>query len=131
MVDWAILEDSTSSILLLEVQFDSGPSDLYLLVLRMTFGEAGQELQRSAPNAIIAPVVAGEDSGFLHDGVFDDPTCLDFLSLIENSRELKTRQGKIRSVRGSRFRKIQGRADRPLSVKRGSVEQSNTSILYG
>ena len=131
MVDWALLEDSGSSILLLEVQLDTGPADLYLLILRMTFGEAGQELQRSAPNAIIAPVVAGKDSGFLHDGVFDDRTCLESLSLIENSRELPTRKGKIRSVRGSRFRKVQGRGDRPLSVKRGSAEQSNTSILYG
>jgi len=131
MVDWAILEASNSALLLLEVQFDNPPSDFYLLPLSMTFGDAGQELQQAAPNSVIAPVVAAKNSGFLHDGAFKDETCVDLLSVIDNNQELPSRHGKIRGVRGYHFPKIQGAADHPLAVKRGSAEQSNTSILYG
>ena len=131
IVDWAVLETSSSALTLIDVQFDSGPPDFYLVPLGMTFGDGSKELQQSAPNAIIAPVVAAKDSGLLHDAVFSDQACLEFLSIIENDRELQARHGKIRGVRGSRFRKIQGRSQRSLALKRGSAEQSNTSLLFG
>ena len=131
IADWAILEGSNSALTLLEVQFDSGPSDLYFVPLGMTFGEAAMDLQQAAPNAIIAPVAAVTNSGLLHEGAFDDQMCLDFLSTIENGRELQAHHGKIRGVRGSRLRKTPRRADGALAVKRSSAEQSNTSILYG
>jgi maltose alpha-D-glucosyltransferase / alpha-amylase len=131
MADWAVLEASNSALMLLEVQFDSGPSEIYLIPLAMTFGEAAAELQRSAPNAIISPIASGRKSGLLHDGVFDDGACLELLSLIEDGRKLNARHGSIRGVSGSRLGAVQGTNDAPLPVKRGSAEQSNTSMLYG
>lgn len=131
VADWAVIKPPYAAVMLLEAQFDSGPSELYLLPLGMSFGEAAEELQQTAPQAIIAPVVAATKPGLLHDGVFDDNACLDFLSLIEQGREVQACHGTIRGVPGLRFAEIRGPAEAALAVRRALTEQSNTSILYG
>lgn len=131
VVDWASLNDSRSALAMVEVQFVTGAPDVYLTPLAMTFGDAAEELERTAPSGDIAPIVSGKEFGLLHDGVFDDATCAALFSLIENGLELKTRQARISGVRGKVFREILGSAQIPLPVRRGSAEQSNTSILYG
>jgi maltose alpha-D-glucosyltransferase / alpha-amylase len=131
IIDWATLRSSHSVLVLLEVLFDTGRLDVYLLPLALSFAEAAEELQKTSPNAIISSVISGRKSGLLHDAVFDDSTCSELLSLIENAEELEGRHGRIRSTPGKSFRNILGTASMPLPVRRGSAEQSNTSILYG
>jgi maltose alpha-D-glucosyltransferase/alpha-amylase len=131
IVDWTPLNASHSALAWIEVQFDAGTSEMYLTPLAMTFGEAADELRRAAPNAIVASILSAKVSGLLHDGVFDDRTCLELLSLIQDGRELSTRNARIRGVRGEAFQDVLGSAEMPLSVRRSSAEQSNTSILYG
>jgi maltose alpha-D-glucosyltransferase/alpha-amylase len=129
--DYAVMDASNSALSLVEVEFDSGPADRYLIPLAMTLEEASQDLQRASPNSVVAPVVSGKSTGFLHDGVFDDKTCAAIFSLIENSKELQARNGRIQGVRGKAFKDVLGSSDAPLQVRRSSAEQSNTSILYG
>jgi len=131
VADWAVLEAPSSAVLLLEVEFDSGPAELYLMPLGLTLGEAAERLQQAAPQAIIAPVSTPDKSGLLHDGVFDDNTCLHFLSLIEEGREVEACHGHIRGLRGGRLAEIRGSQEAGLAVRRVAAEQSNTSILYG
>ena len=88
VVDWASLNVSQSVLAMIEVQFESGTPDVYLMSLAMTFGDAAEELRRTSPNTIVGPVVSGKASGLLHDGVFDDKTCAALFSLIE--KELAT-----------------------------------------
>ena len=131
ILDWTALQSSQSAMVLVEVEFDSGRSDVYFLLLAMAFGETAEELQRTSPNAIIAPLFSDRGPGMLYDGVFDDNTCLELLSFIENKGELEGRHGRIRGTPGTSLRNILGTATVPLPVRRGSAEQSNTSILYG
>jgi maltose alpha-D-glucosyltransferase/alpha-amylase len=131
IVDWVTMNSSHAALALAEVRSDSGLSDTYLLPLAMTWGSEGEELQRVAPHAVIAPIASGKTVGILHDGVFDDKTCGALFSLIEKSDELPMHQGRIRGVRGTAFQNILGTVELPLPVRRGSAEQSNTSILYG
>lgn len=131
VVDWTSLNASRSVLAMVEVQFVSGAPDVYLTPLAMTFGDAAEELQRTAPNAIIAPIVSGKETGLLHDGAFDDAVCTALLLLIQDGLELDTCQAHISGVRGKVFRDVLGSAQTPLPVRRGSAEQSNTSILYG
>ena len=131
ILDWATLGSSQSVLMLLEVSFDTGRSDVYLLPLAMSFAEAAEELQRTSPNAVVASVISGKASGLLHDAVFDDKTCLELLSVIEKGGQLEGRHGRIRGTPGTSFGDILGTASTPLPVRRGSAEQSNTSILYG
>jgi maltose alpha-D-glucosyltransferase/alpha-amylase len=131
ILDWAILETSHSALALVEVQSDGGLSDTYLLPLAMTLGDGCDELHRTAPNAVIAPIALGNMLGLLHDGVFDDQTSAALFSLIENEGKLQARQGRIEGIRGAAFLNILASADTPLPIRRASAEQSNTSILYG
>jgi maltose alpha-D-glucosyltransferase/alpha-amylase len=131
VVDWARLEKSEAILVQVEVQFASGSPDIYLLPLAMSFGDAAEELQRTAPHAIVAPVVSQKGEGLLHDGVFDDKTCTAFFSMIENGLTLNAEHARVSSVRGKVFQAVLGTAETPLPVRRSSAEQSNTSILYG
>jgi maltose alpha-D-glucosyltransferase/alpha-amylase len=122
---------SQSALALVEVEFDTGPPDLYFLPLAMSFGDAENELQRSDPNAIIAPVLSQRGAGLLYDGVFDDQTCALLFSLIENASRINARQGSLRGIRGKAFLDLMVPVETTLQVRRSSAEQSNTSILFG
>jgi maltose alpha-D-glucosyltransferase / alpha-amylase len=129
--DWAPFHSSHCAVVLVEVRFDDGGSEVYLLPLAVSYADDAAELQRTSPNAIVAAIISGEGAGVLHDGVFDESTCQEWLSFIENEGELKSRHGSIRGLRGKVFRGLRGTSGAPLSVRRGSAEQTNTSILYG
>src|SRR5499427_6923253 len=124
VLDWALLR-SQCAIVLVEVEFDSGGLDVYLLLLAMAFAEASEEIQRTSPNAVIAPVFSDRGSGLLYDGVFNDNACLELLSFTENKDEMEGRHGRIRGMPGKSFREILGVPAAPLTVRRGSAEQSN------
>jgi maltose alpha-D-glucosyltransferase/alpha-amylase len=131
IVDWTMLRSSQSVLVLLEVLFDTGRSDVYLLPLALSFADAAEELQRTSPNAVVSSVISGRESGLLHDAVFNDKACLELFSLFENDAVLEGRHGRVRATHGRPFRGILGTASPALPVRRGSAEQSNTSILYG
>ena len=131
IVDAAVLDESNAALALVEVQFGSGISETYQLCLAMAFGEVADELRRTAPSAGIAAIVSNRVSGLLHDGVFDDKTCAAWLALIENAGKLDAHRGHSRGVPSNAFRGILESAELPLQVRRGSAEQSNTSILFG
>jgi maltose alpha-D-glucosyltransferase/alpha-amylase len=131
IADWTILHSSDSALVWLEVQYGGGFSDLYLMPVGMTLGDAAAELQQASPNAILAPVIAHKKSGLLHDGLLDDGACRELLSFIQNQGELETQHGNVRGSRGKAFQDVLGPASGPLQVRRGSAEQSNSSVLYG
>jgi maltose alpha-D-glucosyltransferase/alpha-amylase len=131
ILDWARFPSPHSSVALVEVQFDDGGSEVYLLPLAMSFADTADELQRTSPNAIVAAIISDQGAGLLHDGMFDDSACQALLSLIEKECELESCHGHIRGLRGGAFQGLRGPEGTPLSVRRGSAEQSNTSILYG
>jgi maltose alpha-D-glucosyltransferase/alpha-amylase len=131
LLDWAMLGRPQSVLCLIEVRFEEGWTDSYLLPLAMAFGAAGEQLRGRTPNAIVAPVTSDKLSGLLYDGVVDDLSCRALFSLIENGSELPGHEGRILGVRGGAFQAVLGPAPLPLPVRPGSAEQSNTSILYG
>jgi maltose alpha-D-glucosyltransferase/alpha-amylase len=132
ILDWASLNASQSVLAMIEVQFESGTPDVYVTLLAMTFGDAAEEIRRTAASTIVGPIMSGKVSGVLHDGVFDDKACAGLFSLIEKETELDARHTRIFGVQGKVFRDVLGgAATTPLPVRRGSAEQSNTSILYG
>jgi maltose alpha-D-glucosyltransferase / alpha-amylase len=131
VVDWAVLQESHSVLVQLEVQFHSAPPEVYLLPLAMAFSNAAEELQKTAPNAIVTPIVSEKVPGLLHDGLFDDKTCAALFALIENQRELNGRHGRISGLPGKALQDVLGSAEIPLPVRRSSAEQSNTSVFYG
>src|ERR1700733_3284705 len=124
-------DGSQSALVLVEVAFDNGPADLYFLPLAMSFGDAESELQRTAPHAIIAPVLSQRGAGLLYDGAYDDQTCSLLFSLIEKASGINAPQGCLRGIRGKAFLDLMTPTEQALQVRRSSAEQSNTSILFG
>jgi maltose alpha-D-glucosyltransferase / alpha-amylase len=131
LAQWFPLSASGSALAFVEVQFVAGAAETYFLPLATSFGEASEDLRRSSPNAIVASIVSGRDSGALHDGVLDDKTCVELVALIENGADLKRRNGRIRGVPSAAFARVAGPDSAGLPVRRASVEQTNSSILYG
>jgi maltose alpha-D-glucosyltransferase/alpha-amylase len=128
ILDWAALQPSKAALALVEVQYEGGGTEMYLVLLGMMFGQTADELRRAVPNAVISPIASREGSGILHDGVYDDGACAALLLLIENSGEVAMRRGTIRGQPSAAFQELRGTA--PLPVRRSSAEQSNTSVLY-
>ena len=105
--------------------------DTYVLPFAVAVNEAADRVAERSPNGIVSPVSTPEGPGVLYDGTFDDSTCEQLLSFIERGGELKTQHAVMRGLSSSVFREVRGPEEEPIPVRRGSAEQSNTSILYG
>jgi maltose alpha-D-glucosyltransferase / alpha-amylase len=130
ITEWMAIPDSNAVFVLVEVQYERGDPDRYFLPLGLTFGKDAEKMQETFPSAIIAPVVATGGSGFLHDAVFDDRAGAAFLTFVERGQQMRGRNGSMRGAPGAEFGTLRGPAETSLAVKRGSAEQSNTSIVY-
>ncbi len=130
IVDWAALPDSGAALAMLEVRYDAGDPDTYLVPLSSSFGDASAALVQSSPNAVLCPVTAREQGGVLHDAIFSEAFCRELADMIAGSREIRMHSGVLRGLPSSAFAAIRGDAA-VLPVKRGSIEQSNTSVMYG
>src|SRR5579864_4002061 len=130
IADWMPLTDSNAVLALVEVQHVKGEPDRYFLPLGLTFGKDAEKMHETFPGAIIGPAVSASGPGFLHDAVFDERACAAFLSFIERGKQARARNGLIRGVPGTDFEALRGPAESSLAVRRGSAEQSNTSIFY-
>ncbi len=131
ILDWARVSDATPALVLVEVEYEHGDPDTYLLTLGKSFGEEADKLRQAAPNSILSAIVTREGTGILRDGMLDDAACSALLNLIATAGQAVSRHGTIRGIPSTELAAIRGQADTSLPVRRSSAEQSNTSVLYG
>jgi maltose alpha-D-glucosyltransferase/alpha-amylase len=125
--DWGRMGDD--ALALIEITYAGGDRDTYFVPLSISIGVAGEALARNHANAVLAAVTTPDGSGYLHDGMFDDETARELLALIGDAGELPMQHGKVRGVPNAHFAELRG--EEMLEPRRGSAEQSNTSILFG
>ena len=119
-----------TAILLLRVVYVDGPGDTYTLPVSVLRDDAADEARTGAPESIIAPMQMGATGG----GVLVDATTLPgfrsaLLTTIEREEQLPTRSDSTLAGKpSSAFGLLRG--VEPLPSRRGSAEQSNTSLLY-
>ncbi|HEY4359937.1 MAG TPA: maltose alpha-D-glucosyltransferase [Bryobacteraceae bacterium] len=130
IVDWMMLPESPAVLAIIEVSYDKVGPDNYFLPLGLAFGKDADHLHETSQNAIVAPVVSAGEPGFLYDGAIDDRACAALLSFVEFAKQAPSRQATIRGVPGAGFQALRGPSDIALAVRRGSAEQSNTSLVY-
>ncbi len=130
VVDWGTFNNGDSALALLQVNYESGEPDTYLLPLGMAFGSAATELQEKSPVAIIATVASAQGAGVLHDGLFSEDALAALLGVIESSGEVATQNGQIGGLPSSILSSLRGDG-LELRARRSSAEQSNSSIFYG
>jgi maltose alpha-D-glucosyltransferase/alpha-amylase len=129
VADSTVLRASNSALIMLEVRYELGEPEKYMVLLGMAFGDRAEELRQSAPKAVIAGIVSDEGAGVLYDALFNDAACEELLAFIANQSQTTTQSGAFRGVRAAGF---QAGGDEPqLIVRRSSAEQSNSSILFG
>jgi len=131
IVDWTRLPGSQAALALVEVRYQSGQPDDYLMPLAMAFGGEADKLREAFPNGILFSVRSSQGRGVLHDGMLDDTACAALLSFIADGEQTGSRGGRIRGIAGTQFAAIRGAAESSLAVRRVSAEQSNTSVIFG
>ncbi len=131
LLDWAEIPQTSSVLTLLALKFEDGTEDNYFLALGKRFGASADTLQAEFPNSIIAKVQSGKEDGVLYDAIYDDATCIALLSLIESDAVIISAHGELRGRRSSALEAARGPAGGPLVPKRGTAEQSNSSVHFG
>jgi maltose alpha-D-glucosyltransferase / alpha-amylase len=129
LADWAKFQGA--ALVLIDVEFDMGDPERYFLPLAMTFGKAAHRISESTPAAVLSAVTSLEGEGVLHDAIQDDDFCSGLLAAIGNSKELQAQHGRMAAFASAAFNDLRGSLDAPLAVRRGSAEQSNSSIIFG
>ena len=131
VVDWVSLDGLHAALSLVEVQYESGSPETYFVPMAMTVGKPAEALRQTAPDAVLAAIVTPEGAGVLHDALWEDDFCAALLGLISNGRELPARHGLIRGSPSTATSLLPTAPETPLAIRRGSAEQSNSSVLYG
>ncbi len=135
MADWGKLDCIGAMVCLVQVEYDTGKADRYLLPLAIAFGSAAQTLRGNSPASILSTLLSPNGEGVLYDATFDAVACQGLLDLIATSKEFPTQHGTMQGAGSSALTrmlaKTKGPADKLLSPRRSLVEQSNTSILFG
>jgi maltose alpha-D-glucosyltransferase/alpha-amylase len=133
--DWVEVEvgdaNKRAAIAFLSISYDDGSGDTYFLPLSIATGESAERLLSTAPNVVVCRLSLDGEDGLLEDGGFDDDACVAFLNLIGKRGEIRTNHGTIRGLPSSAFGAIRGPDEERLPVRRGSAEQSNTSVMFG
>jgi maltose alpha-D-glucosyltransferase / alpha-amylase len=125
--DWGKVGDH--ALALVEVTYGGGDRDTYFVPLAVSIGAAGEAISRSHGAAVLTAVTTPDGSGYLHDAMFDDEAGRELLALVGRSGELAMQHGTVRGLPSANFAELRG--EEMLEPRRGSAEQSNTSIMFG
>jgi maltose alpha-D-glucosyltransferase/alpha-amylase len=129
--DWAVFNQGVSALVLVEIQYAEGPSDTYLVTLGLLFGKDADALRVESPNALLARVSSSAGDGVLHEAIFNDTASEALLALIADGTEFSSREGTILGIPSSALAQLKGSSGEPAAPRRGSAEQSNTSVVFG
>jgi maltose alpha-D-glucosyltransferase / alpha-amylase len=113
------------------VQYTEGECDTYLVTLGLLFGRAAEALREESPNAVLARLTSVDGEGVLHEAIFNDTASQALLALISGGSQIPSREGALLGIPSTALARLQGDSGEPPAARRGSAEQSNTSILFG
>ncbi len=124
------LEGTDAAILLLRVEYTEGPSDTYTLPVAVVRNGDADALRSDSPESIIATMQLGATAGaVLADALVVPDVRYALLAMIGTSGRHDTRcHGTISGRPSSAFSTLHG--TQPLNSRKGSAEQSNSSLLY-
>ncbi len=125
--DWGRMGDL--ALALVEISYAGGDRDTYFVPLAISVGPSGDSICKNHGTSVLTSVTTPDGKGYLHDGMFDDEAARELLELIADAGEIQMQKGTVRGVPSARFAELRG--DEVLDPRRGSAEQSNTSVLFG
>jgi trehalose synthase-fused probable maltokinase len=125
LADWAELPASggRAFLVLFELTFGDGGTDLYFLPLGVTEGIPRDEA--------LATVRGPGGGAILHDALADDAVCSALLDAIGRNQEFATRAGSIRAFPTTAFAGLRGPSEVHLAVSHLPATSSNSLVRYG
>jgi maltose alpha-D-glucosyltransferase/alpha-amylase len=135
IADWTALDGKGTILCLVQVVYDNGKFDRYLVPLALAFGAAAQILRDQAASSILWGAISPTGEGVLYDATYDAASCQRLLRLISESAEAATQHGTLRGSASSVLSSLLATPNEDdhqgLTPRHGSAEQSNTSVLFG
>jgi maltose alpha-D-glucosyltransferase/alpha-amylase len=118
-----------SRILIVDIYYQEGLPDSYVLPVVYSSEENIRTLVAQVPHAIIVKTVMGNERGILYDGMHDDAFRGALLDVVANRRVVKGTKGELRGTPREPFR---GVLDAPLVIETGLLNagQGNTTVFY-
>ena len=131
VVDWGALPKSDATFALVEVQYEHGEPETYLVLMAMAFGDRAEELRQSASRCVIAGIVSGNGPGVLCDAVLNNAVCEELLGIVTERVRIASRLAIVEGELSAALPSVDAAEKPALTVRRGSSELNNTSIVYG
>ncbi|HEY9045049.1 MAG TPA: maltose alpha-D-glucosyltransferase [Ohtaekwangia sp.] len=123
------LQENIAVILLIEVYYQSGLSEIYQLPVAFGKGAFAAKIKESCPQSILANLTLGEETGILYDAIYG----LEFQqAIIQGMASHQTIDLKDSDVRFSGNPVLENYVNTHETIKPRVLggEQSNTSIIY-
>ena len=117
-------------VLLVHLEYTEGDPELYALGVTFATGEEAARLQHEHPEAILAHLRWGDESGILYDAFREKEFCQSLLDAIRQHHHFKGMSGELVALPTPAFVKS-GAEEHPLEPSLGKAEQSNTSVVFG
>ena len=127
--------EGDACILLVNVDFTDGESEIYVLPIALALGDRAKEISERSPDHVIAQVSHGSNGnvspGILHDASSEPALALALLDSMDRRRRFRSRTGEIQTTPTARYRELLGAREEPCEPRVLRGEQSNTSIAFG
>ncbi|HUJ09666.1 MAG TPA: maltose alpha-D-glucosyltransferase [Verrucomicrobiae bacterium] len=122
----------TVLLVLAQVEYVEGDTDLYSLPLAFARGDEAALLRQDTPWFIICGlrILATGESGVLYDAVGSKTFARTLLELISGRRRIKTDRVEVQALRTRNFRRLLNDNPVPEPIV-GKLERSNSSIIFG
>jgi maltose alpha-D-glucosyltransferase/alpha-amylase len=120
-------------VVLAEIEFSEGPTEVYQLPLGFASGEKARRLlaeDRASAWVHIKPTDERAESGVLYDAVVDAEFCQRLLGLFDSKARVSGTSGVLQAEHTSAFAQLRGDDRASLTTKTVRSEQSNTSVVY-
>ncbi len=123
-------KEQTHHLLLLEVDYTEGSSELYLLPLSFIEEPLAHRLEDESPQAVIARIYLEGSTGIIYDGVFSPDFRGKLLKILSRDESIYGVKGQLMTSSSRQGRVQFEEKDTSLESFLLKTEQSNTSILY-
>ena len=128
----AIAVGPDARVLIVDIEFDTGPSETYQLVLSFAPGDKARRLTSAGALAIWAHVqLPGEqEPAALYDPLDDAQFCATLLGMFDSESHLPAMHGEAVAWQAADFEKLRGDKSASPGSKLVDSEQSNSSVMF-
>ncbi|MHB1710019.1 MAG: maltose alpha-D-glucosyltransferase [Acidimicrobiales bacterium] len=119
------------AIAIVNVEFDHGAAEQYVLPVAFAVGEQAEDLTRWHCEAIIADVHTTAGDGVLFDATYEPEFSRSIIDVIARRRRLAGRHGRVTGSPSPMLRSIRAGIESDVQPVPISAEQSNTSVVFG